>query len=339
MAPFRIGLYGCGGRTVQILEKAVKEGRAEVALCFDIRQENAERLAKKYGGRVSSKQELMESKECDMLLISLFPAAHPGALLETCGCGKPVYIEKPVAVTLDEVRKLIPLLGKGYVHVGCSYGYYPVFRTVENLLAEGRIGKIIGIHIDDMGNTNFSDPIYHGPAANWRGRPESGGELTQHGTHKFEFLRRLAGNFKTLTAMKIQSAENTTCMEDVWNLIFTQGEDTLTSIHHSLRNCIFTQVGYAEGMEGTLRWEWNNPSSVTLYPKTYSAQSGIPVPLVKNVGPEDQLDDFITRFKTGLPPAVDLEDGLWSVLPPIYARESVRSGTVQKFPDSLKDIG
>ena len=46
MPPFRIGLYGCGNRTVEILKKTVSDGLAKVTLCYDIRPEIARQFAK-----------------------------------------------------------------------------------------------------------------------------------------------------------------------------------------------------------------------------------------------------------------------------------------------------
>ena len=79
---YRIGLYGCGTRTQQILERALKNGIAKVTLCHDISEANANKLAEKYQAKVCSLDELLSSDEVDMYLISLFPAAHPDALLK-----------------------------------------------------------------------------------------------------------------------------------------------------------------------------------------------------------------------------------------------------------------
>ena len=48
--------------------------------------------------------------------------------------------------------------------------------------------------------------------------------------------------------------------------------------------------------------------------------------------------EFISRIRRGEPPEVTLEDGLWSVLPPIYARESAATGNVSIFPERLTDL-
>ena len=48
MKAFRIGLYGCGCRTRQVLERALKSGMAKVTLCHDIDCGKAGELAGKY---------------------------------------------------------------------------------------------------------------------------------------------------------------------------------------------------------------------------------------------------------------------------------------------------
>ena len=77
MEKFRIGLYGCGCRTQAILERALASGTACVTRCHDINQKSAEALAKKYGAKVATLEELLSADDVDMFLISLFPAAHP----------------------------------------------------------------------------------------------------------------------------------------------------------------------------------------------------------------------------------------------------------------------
>lgn len=126
MKPFRIGLYGCGCRTRQVLEHVLKNGMARVALCHDIDVGKASWLAAEYQAESCTLNKLLDGNEVDMYLISLFPSAHPDALLAAVKTGKPVYIEKPVAVFMEDVIRLIPLIGKYHVHVGLSYRYIPV---------------------------------------------------------------------------------------------------------------------------------------------------------------------------------------------------------------------
>ena len=77
MKAFRIGLYGCGCRTRQVLERALKSGMAKVTLCHDIDCGKAGELAEKYHAEPCTLNKLLSGEEVDMYLISLFPAAHP----------------------------------------------------------------------------------------------------------------------------------------------------------------------------------------------------------------------------------------------------------------------
>jgi predicted dehydrogenase len=337
MPSFKIGLYGCGGRTGQILGKVLAAGIGKVTLCYDIDPAAAERRATEFCGRVCTKEELISSNECDMLLISLFPAAHPSALLDTYSCGKPIYIEKPVAVTIDDARLLMKIVDKAYVHVGLSYHYWPVFRKAAELVVnEGIVGDVVGITINNMGYTDIHNSVFaqKGENANWRARPETGGELTQHMCHAFEFLMRLAGRFESVVAMSTQHPSNTTGIEDVWDIILRHQGACLSSLHESIvRNPKQTQLGYIEGTKGSLEYEWSTPSRLIFHKNSSKRLSGVEVGIPQQI--PDQLEDFIMRFKAGLQPSVTLEDGIWSILPPIYARKCVKTGMVQHFPDAL----
>ena len=143
---YRIGLYGCGCRTQQILERALEDGVAKVTLCHDISEKNANALAEKYNAKVCSLDELLSSDEVDMYLISLFPAAHPDALLKAAKTGKPIYIEKPVAVFINDIQRLMPLTTRTDIHVGLSYRYIAVFRDLLDLVNSGKIGDLISVN-------------------------------------------------------------------------------------------------------------------------------------------------------------------------------------------------
>ena len=335
MSKFRIGLYGCGNRTQQILEKALESGMACVTLCHDINSERAEALAQKYGAEAVTLDELLCSDKVDMLLISLFPAAHPDALLQAVKSGKPIYIEKPVAVFPKDIRRLMPLCGKHYIHVGLSYRYIPVFRQLTELVQAGKIGKLFGINFNWICCDNI--PVYKpGEVKDWRHVPETGGELTQHYCHCFEWMRTLGGDFSSISAMSLRLPGNDTCVEDTWDLMIRQKSGCQISFHSSERNPHFTVKGYLEGTGGSLEWEWNVESSIIFHEMSTKRKPGVVIPVNENI--PDALEEFIERYREGKPPMVSLEDGLWSVLPPIFARKSAAAGKVIEFPGSPAEL-
>lgn len=335
MSKFRIGLYGCGCRTQAILERALASGTACVTRCHDINQESAGKLAEKYGAKVASLDELLNADDVDMLLISLYPAAHPDALLKAVTAGKPVYIEKPVAVFPKDISRLLPLSGKHYVHVGLSYRYIPVFRQLTDLVQSGKIGKLMGINFNWLCRHRVPEPK-PGEIPNWRYVPETGGELTQHYCHCFEWFRTLGGDFTSVMAMSLKRPDNHSCVEDGWDLIMKQKSGCQISFHSSETNPRFTVCGYLEGTEGSLEWEWNVNSKIVFFKDSLSKSAGEVIPVKEDI--PDALEEFIERYRAGKDPMVSLEDGLWSVLPPIYARESAASGQAVTFPATLNDV-
>ena len=332
---YRIGLYGCGTRTQQILERALKNGIAEVTLCHDISEANANKLAEKYHAKVCSLEELLSSDQVDMYLISLFPAAHPDALLKAAKTGKPIYIEKPVAVFMDDVKRLLPLKDRKDIHVGLSYRYIPVFRVLYDLVKGGKIGDLIAI------NTNWMSDILkpeYDPTKdlNWRHKPETGGELTQHCCHTFEWFRSLGGDFESIAAMKKIIPGNKSCLEDIWEIMIRMQNGGMITFHNSYINPKFTLSGYLEGTDGTLEWEWNDPSRIVYYPRKNQRAPGEVIPVPDEV--TDALEEFIRRMQKNEPVEVSVADGLWSILPPIYARESAENGNICRFPEKLEDL-
>lgn len=335
MTPFRIGLYGCGRRTQAILERALASGTACVTRCHDINQKSAEELAVKYNAKTATLDELLSAEDVDMLLISLFPAAHPDALLKAVTSGKPIYIEKPVAVFPEDIRRLLPLCGKHYVHVGLSYRYIPVFRHLTDLVKSGKIGELTGINFNWLCKHHIPE-LKPGETPNWRHVPETGGELTQHYCHCFEWFRTLGGDFTQMTAMTVKRPENESCIEDIWDLIIKQKSGCQISFHSSECNPHFTVHGYLEGTKGSLSWEWNDPSTIVFYKNSLAKTEGEIIPVYKTI--PDALEEFIERYREGKDPMVSLEDGLWAVLPPIFARESVATGKIASFPETLSDL-
>lgn len=336
MEKVRIGLYGCGNRTVQLMQEAANCPDVQVTLCHDINPERAQKMAERYHAKACTLDELLSSDDVDMYLISLFPAVHTEALLKASQTGKPIYIEKPVAVTADDVAKLAPLVGKSYIQVGLFYNYIPIFRELTRLVKNGTIGELVGINFNWLSYMRVPEDELEKPK-DWRHDPQTGGELTQHYCHCFDWFRSLGGNFRALSAMTASGSDNNTCIEDVWDLLIKLDSGAQVSFHSSETNPFYSVHGYLEGREGSLEWEWNNPSRITLYKGTSPSNRVSQVLPVPEKAP-DALMDFIHRYQSGEAPAVTLEDGLWSVLPPIYARESAASGKVVCFPEKLNDV-
>jgi predicted dehydrogenase len=136
--------------------------------------------------------------------------------------------------------------------------------------------------------------------------------------------------------MSMKRPENHSCVEDGWDLLIKQKSGCQISFHSSEANPRFTVLGNLEGTKGSLEWEWNLKSRIVYYKDSLTRSAGEEIPVYETI--PDGLEEFIERYQAGKPPMVSLEDGLWSVLPPIFARKSVASGRIMPFPETLSAL-
>ena len=109
--------------------------------------------------------------------------------------GKPVYIEKPMAVTYEECCRINRISQE--TGVPCFVAYYrrylPYFQKVKSLVEEGAIGNVINIQI------RFAQPPrnldYNRENLPWRVQPDiaGGGYFYDLAPHQIDLLQEIFG--------------------------------------------------------------------------------------------------------------------------------------------------
>lgn len=111
----RIGLIGCGVRNIWLitnwLPDAAKQHKAQVVACCDIwrpqREHGAKVIKEKYGAGptvYNDYRKLLDNAEIDAVMIATPDHQHCGMLIDAVRAGKDVYIEKPIAMDLEELN-------------------------------------------------------------------------------------------------------------------------------------------------------------------------------------------------------------------------------------------
>ena len=94
-------------------------------------------------------QELIDDEEVNAIYIATPPSSHATYAIMAMKAGKPVYIEKPMAVTYEECCRINRISNE--TGVPCFVAYYrrylPYFLKVKELAESGTIGNIINIQI------------------------------------------------------------------------------------------------------------------------------------------------------------------------------------------------
>ncbi|MHC4872856.1 MAG: Gfo/Idh/MocA family protein [Planctomycetota bacterium] len=195
----KLGLYGCGNRTRALLDAAEGEENYEVAACYDIVKAAAEDLCSKYGGKVcETSADLVACEEVDAFLISLDPFAHPKAFYETLEAGKPIFIEKPIAMEADEAYKMMMAAEeKGVnVQVGFMRRYNPGVQAALEYIKENDPGEIFSVNGRwfHAGETELINMLNNSPD-NFRLKVS---QIPFHCCHMLDVMRLLGGEQKNV---------------------------------------------------------------------------------------------------------------------------------------------
>jgi len=158
----RWGIIGCG----DVCE--VKSGPAFSKVAHSklvaVMRRDAEK-AKDYAARhhvpkwYSDAQQLIDDPEVNAIYVATPPAQHEEYAIKAMMAGKPVYIEKPLALNADSCLRIHHASIK--TEVPASGAYYrralPLFNKVKSLLAENKIGtvKVILLNTLQTGDTKM----------------------------------------------------------------------------------------------------------------------------------------------------------------------------------------
>ena len=116
---------------------------------------------------------------------------HVDQIIEVASLGKPVWCEKPLALTRAEAKRAISACGKAGVvmALGNNKRFYPSMRELARIVAAGEIGEVL--HIEG----HFSNEHSTNVAGGWRDDPRQspGAGMTGAGLHVLDSFVNLAG--------------------------------------------------------------------------------------------------------------------------------------------------
>lgn len=133
---------------------------------------------------------LLADPEIDAIYVATPPDSHAHYAVLAAQAGKPIYVEKPMARHTPECDAMIAAAADARVPLFVAYyrRSMPRFRLVQQLLAEGRIGKPTGV------TYRFAAP-FHAQAQQWRvdAATAGGGHFLDLGSHVLDLIDHLLG--------------------------------------------------------------------------------------------------------------------------------------------------
>jgi predicted dehydrogenase len=166
------------------------------------RAETAMRAAEEAGIRFWTDQieELVNHKDVDVIDCCAPNYMHYPVAMAAIQAGKPVLMEKPLALDSEQGEKIAQAAQKAGVHIGMifNYRFIPAILHARQLIEEGFIGQIYQFQIEYLhsGYQNPSRPM------GWKLRraQSGGGALVDLGSHLIDMTRYLIGDFDRVLA-------------------------------------------------------------------------------------------------------------------------------------------
>jgi predicted dehydrogenase len=193
----RWGIIGCGDVT------EVKSGPAfqqavgsELVAVMRRNGELAASYARRHGVPrwYAHAEDLVDDKEVDAVYVATPPGSHLDLALLACAAGKPAYVEKPMARSHSECRRMIEAFEAAKVPLFVAYYRRALdrFRAVRDLVAGGKLGTVTGVSYRYASSAHANLAKGELP---WRFRPvESGGGLfLDLGSHTLDILDFILG--------------------------------------------------------------------------------------------------------------------------------------------------
>ena len=140
----KVGIMGCGKISGIYLENSAKLDGLEVVACADLMPERAQSQAEAHGvPKAYTPDELLGDPEVEVVLNLTVPAVHAEVSMAALGAGKHVYTEKPLAVDLEDGRRMLDFAGERCLLVGCAPDTFlgGGLQTCRKLIDEGAIGE------------------------------------------------------------------------------------------------------------------------------------------------------------------------------------------------------
>ncbi len=196
MDTVRVGFVGTGGIAQTHLDALSRiEGVQLVAFC-DVEASRAESAAARFGGRAYTEYaQMLREEPLDALYICVPPYAHGEVELLAAERGIHLFVEKPVARTLECAREVETAIQKAGVlsAVGYHFRYYEATQRARERLQGLTIGMAIGYWHGGMPGVPW-----------WRQHALSGGQLVEQTTHIVDLARYLVGEIVEVFAYLAQ---------------------------------------------------------------------------------------------------------------------------------------
>lgn len=344
----RLGIVGIGSWSRVIADAVARSKKAKLVTCYSRTPEKRAGYSKKYGcDQEKSYEDVLKRKDVDGVLLITPNAVHAELAVLAAQYGKHVFVDKPVANTMADGRRMVGACEKTGVVliVGQDMRRLSGFRKMKDLIEKGIIGKPV------MVESNFSARLgFELTPDKWRWYGDDSGcpagALMTMGVHHADTLQYFLGPIKSAFSYfnKLYIPAD---VEDVTMTIFKFESGVLGYLGSSYATPRTNWIN-VYGTEATLLCSVSLPNvpfdeylkiwtvvdrytTLQMFEKSKDKAENVPLPVGDPI--LEEIDEFADCIRTGAKPETDGKGALAALALIRAAIESAKTGKQVNLAD------
>ena len=338
MTPVKIGIIGTGAIAAKHAQAWRNIGCSIVA-CTNKTEAKGREFARCFDAVfLPDGEAVCRHPEVELVDVCTFPDYRLEPVRICAELGKPVQLQKPMAINLDDAYAIAVLAGQAGITVGVvsQHRFDDASRFLKRAIEEGRLGTILEA---DFYVKWYRPQEYYARAVKGSWATEGGGALINQAIHQVDLVGWLAGPIQEVYANWRLGVMHRIESEDLINAVVRFENGALGVMQASTA----LWPGYPERIEihGSSGWavitgerltKWDvrgDTGNVTSDIAVAIAEgaSGASDPMAISLEPfERQFADLLSAHREGRPPLVGIPEGTAALAVVEAAYESCRSG-------------
>lgn len=222
-----VGIIGAGSFAQGVLLPALSKTSARIAYVADLEAAAARHAAQKFEAEQATTdyRKILDDPQVNVVFILVGHHLHARLVCEALESGKHVFVEKPLAMTVEELDKVAEMTlqyPEQLVMVGFNRRFSPHTVRVKKLLANRSEPLCMNMTV----NAGFI------PSDHWTQDPNrGGGRIIGEGCHFIDLLSYMAGNPVTAVSASMVG-DNAAIRSDKMSIILKFAEGSIGTVNY-----------------------------------------------------------------------------------------------------------
>ena len=330
-----IGLIGAGRLGMMYAEYlSYRVPQANLIAVADLIPERATGCVEKFGIKkwFDNHHDLNADPDVEAVVVVATTINHKEIVVDAAKCGKPIFCEKPITLTLEEAREMKAVVEDTgvFYQMGYQRRFDKSFAAAKKEIDEGVIGSPV------VFRGSSRDP--YRPSLEYLKPENSGGQILDMAIHDIDIARWYMGDIKTVYAIGgVLAYPEVKDVEDTDNAIFvmTFEDGQLGEIDIS-RNGVYGYDIRAEvlGTKGAIQAGYLRDTPILIMTSEGVTHDVVPY-FPERFGDAyvNQLKDFLDNLTNDKDPMITIDDGIAGLQVAVAATHSLKENQIVNVQD------